>query len=37
MIYVCRIDTGKRHIFDFADGIEKYFGNFLLYQNFNLF
>nr|AWV66629.1 RB1-inducible coiled-coil protein 1 [Brachionus rotundiformis] len=23
MIYVCRIDTGNRHIFDFADGIEN--------------
>ncbi|CAF0759074.1 unnamed protein product [Brachionus calyciflorus] len=23
MIYVCRVDTGSRHIFDFADGIEN--------------
>lgn len=23
MIYVCRVDTGSRHIFDLADGIEN--------------
>lgn len=23
MIYVCRVDTGTRHIFDLADGIEN--------------